>query len=183
MLTSGMRGWSDYFFMVGSAAAALIGLMFVVVTLTAGRDRSELEPGKKLYTTPIVWHLCVVVVLSGAAVAPDVPSRWLGIGTLTMGVIGVAYSAYLTIGILRAQLASSFSGYDAFWYGAAPGLLYGGVAGSGLAMLQGLPWAVDAFAALVMGLLLVSIHNEWDLVTFLAPDAPSTSGSNGEEAQ
>jgi len=44
------EGWSDYFFMIGSSAAALIGLMFVVVTLTAGRDRRDLERGKKLYT-------------------------------------------------------------------------------------------------------------------------------------
>ena len=27
------EGWSEYFFMIGSSAAALIGLMFVVVVL------------------------------------------------------------------------------------------------------------------------------------------------------
>jgi hypothetical protein len=172
-----MEGWTDYFFMVGSAAAALIGLMFVVVTLTAGRDRRELERGKKLYTTPIVWHLCVVVVLSGAALARPVSSRWLGIGCLFVGVMGIGYALYITVGILRAQLASNFSGYDAFWYGAAPGLIYAAVGGSGLAMLQGDPWAVDVFGAAVMALLLVSIHNEWDLVTYLAPDAPGSSGT------
>jgi hypothetical protein len=49
-----MTGWSDYFFMIGSAAVALIGLMFVVVTLTAGRHRGKLERGKKLF----VNHEC-----------------------------------------------------------------------------------------------------------------------------
>ena len=39
--------------MIGSSAAALIGLMFVVVTLTAGRRRDETERGKHLYTSPI----------------------------------------------------------------------------------------------------------------------------------
>lgn len=62
-------GRGNYFFMVGSAAAPLIGLMFIVAMLTAGRDRSQFEPGKKLYTSPIVWHLGVVLVLSGAAIA------------------------------------------------------------------------------------------------------------------
>jgi hypothetical protein len=31
-----------------------------------------------------------------------------------------------------------------------------------------------------MSLLLVSIHNEWDLVTFLAPEAPSAAGGASE---
>src|SRR5438270_7112514 len=101
-----MREWSDHFFMVGLAAAALIGLMFVVVTLTAGRDRKELEAGKKLYTTPIVWHLGVVVVLSGGAVAPIAALQWLATGTLALAALGVAYAIYITAGILRTQLAS-----------------------------------------------------------------------------
>jgi hypothetical protein len=176
-----MRDWSNYFFMVGSAAAALIGLMFVVVTLTAGRDRHELEAGKRLYTTPIVWHLGVVVVLSGAAVAPIAGLEWLGTGLLAVGALGIAYAIYITAGILRAQLASNFSGYDAFWYGVAPGLIYSAVGVSGCAMLREASFAPSALAAAVMALLLVSIHNEWDLVTYLAPDAPGPDNSGGDE--
>lgn len=172
-----MRGWSDYFFMVGSAAAALIGLMFVVVTLTAGRDRKELEAGKKLYTTPIVWHLGVVVVLSGAAVAPALSLQWVGIGTIGIGIIGLIYGIYITTGIFRAQLATNFSGYDACWYGLAPALIYVVISVSGWAMLRDLAWSASTLAAAVMALLLVSIHNEWDLVTYLAPDAPAGSGT------
>jgi len=172
-----MAGWNDYFFMLGSAAAALIGLMFVVVSLTAGRARSELEAGKKLYTSPIVWHLCVVVVLSGATVAPSIDLRSLGIGTMVIAAASAAYCLYLTRGIIRAQLASNFSGYDAFWYGVAPAFIYAATALSGWGLLSGRSWAASAIAGAVMALLLVSIHNEWDLVTYLAPDATSGSGS------
>jgi formate/nitrite transporter FocA (FNT family) len=56
-------GWENYYLLIGSAAGALIGLMFVVVTLTAGRDRDQSERGKHLYTSPIVWHLAVVLLL------------------------------------------------------------------------------------------------------------------------
>jgi hypothetical protein len=42
------EGWSEYFFMIGSSAAALIGLMFVVVTLTAGHQSDQVEQGKHL---------------------------------------------------------------------------------------------------------------------------------------
>ena len=39
------QGWDNYFFMLGSAGAGLIGLLFVVVTLTAGIDRSRAQRG------------------------------------------------------------------------------------------------------------------------------------------
>ena len=58
------KDWSEYFFMLGSSAAALIGLMFVVATLTTGRDTKEAEQCKHLYTSPIVWHLGGIVVVS-----------------------------------------------------------------------------------------------------------------------
>ncbi|HEV2594329.1 MAG TPA: hypothetical protein VGU01_03925 [Sphingomicrobium sp.] len=178
-----MRGWSDYFFMVGSSALALIGLMFVVVTLTAGRDRHELEAGKKLYTTPIVWHLGVVVVLSAGAVAPILASNWTGIGVLLLGLLGMTYAFSITVGIRRAQLASNFSGYDAFWYGVAPGVIYAVIGLSGLAMFRQATFGPSAIAAAVMALLLVSIHNEWDLVTYLAPDAPGPGKGAGSETE
>jgi len=167
-----LAGWGNYFFLVGSAAAALIGLMFIVATLTAGRDRGQLEPGKKLYTSPIVCHLGVVLLLSGAAVAPTMVPRWFGLITIILAVAGFAYGIRIAIGIARAELTSNFSGFDIFWYGVAPSLAYAALGVSGLAMVRGQAWSSSAVAASAMVLLLVSIHNEWDLVTFLAPQAP-----------
>ena len=168
-------GWGNYFFMVGSAAAALIGLMFIVATLTAGRDRSEVEPGIRLYTSPIVWHLGVVLVLSGAAVAPPMTAQWFGLFAILLAVVGASYGIRIAVGIGRAQLAANFSGYDMFWYGLAPALAYAALGVSAIAIIGGEPWGASAVAATAMALLLVSIHNEWDLVTFLAPDAPGAA--------
>ena len=44
------EGWENFYLIVGPSAGALIGLMFVVVTLTAGRERDQTERGKHLYT-------------------------------------------------------------------------------------------------------------------------------------
>ncbi|HWJ39310.1 MAG TPA: hypothetical protein VNR86_11185 [Sphingomicrobium sp.] len=169
--------WSEYFFMIGSSAAALIGLMFVVVTLTAGRDRGELERGKKLYTTPIVWHLGAVLVLSGVVLAPSATNKVLGIGALVIAVAGAIYAGRITVGILHAKVAPSFTRYDAIWYGIAPALAYCAIGVSGAGMLAGALFAPSAMAAGSMALLLISIHNEWDLVTFLAPTAPSSTSA------
>src|SRR5215210_2673798 len=108
-------GWGEYFFMIGSSAAALIGLMFVVVTLTAGRDRAEVERGKHLYTSPIVWALAVVLALSGMAIAPGVSGRAYGLVSGGLGLVGIAIGLRSAIGIWRNPGAPDSPHFDAFW--------------------------------------------------------------------
>jgi hypothetical protein len=163
------EGWSEYFFMIGSSAAALIGLMFVVVTLTAGRDRAEVERGKHLYTSPIVWHLAVVLVLSGGAIAPAMTPDLFGVAAAALALLGLAAGLRSAVGIARRPGAPEAAGFDMFWYGVAPAIVYAGLAMASLAMLRHEPWAAAAIAGDLMALLLVSIHAEWDLVTYLAP--------------
>src|SRR3954465_3874663 len=93
------EGWENYYLMIGSSAAALIGLMFVVVTLTAGRDRAEVERGKHLYTSPSVWALAVVRGLRGMAIAPGVSARIFGLASGGLGLLGVAIGVRSAIGI------------------------------------------------------------------------------------
>jgi hypothetical protein len=164
-------GWGEYFFMIGSSAAALIGLMFVVVTLTAGHRSEQVERGKHLYTSPIVWHLGVVLVLSGAAIAPATGARLFGILSGALALIGIAIGVRSAVGISRTPGAPEAAGFDTFWYGVAPALVYGGLAAATLGIFARASWSAAAVAADLMALLLVSIHAEWDLVTYLAPMA------------
>lgn len=164
-------GWENYYLMVGSSAGALIGLMFVVITLTAGRDRDEVERGKHLYTSPIVWHLAVVLTLSGAAAIPTMSVRFFGFTTGGLALLGVGIGIRSAIGIARNPGAPDAAGFDMFWYGLAPAIVYIGLAGAALGVVRGWPWGTTAIAADLMALLLVSIHAEWDLVTYLAPIA------------
>src|SRR3954463_2216746 len=112
MLQSMFEGWENYYLMVGSSAGALIGLMFVVVTLTAGRDRAEVERGKHLYTSPIVWALAVVLALSGMAIAPSVSARIFGLASGGLGLLGVAIGVRSAIGIMRTPGAPDSPGFD-----------------------------------------------------------------------
>jgi hypothetical protein len=62
--------WSDFYLVVGGAAAVLLGLIFVVVTLMHDRPRSSVLYGSRLYMGPIVLHMCFVLVLSAMALTP-----------------------------------------------------------------------------------------------------------------
>jgi hypothetical protein len=163
------QGWENFYLMVGSSAGALIGLMFVVVTLTAGRERDQTERGKHLYTSPIVWHLAVVLLLSGAAVAPTIGPKLFGVLTGGVALLGILMGVRSTLGIARGQLTGPENNlFDTWWYGVIPAVVYIGLAGAAAAVLSGSAWSANAVAAALMALLLVSIHAEWDLVTFLA---------------
>jgi hypothetical protein len=172
-------GWENYYLMVGSSAGALIGLMFVVVTLTAGRDRAETERGKHLYTSPIVWHLGVILTLSGAAAIPAMTPRFFAVAAGGLGIIGLGIGVRSAIGIARNPGAPDTAVFDTFWYGIAPAITYVGLAGAALGTFCDWRWGTTAIAADLMALLLVSIHAEWDLVTYLAPIA----GRSDEKGQ
>ena len=165
------EGWENFYLIVGPSAGALIGLMFVVITLTAGRERDDTERGKHYYTSPVVWHLGVVLLLSGAAVAPGMGPRLFGTVAGGLALLGIAMAVRSSVGIARTRMTGADSLFDMWWYGIIPGVVYVGLGAAGVAAFCGAGWSADAVAAALMALLLVSIHAEWDLVTFLAPMA------------
>ena len=165
------EGWENFYLIVGPSAGALIGLMFVVVTLSQGRDSEQYEAGKHLYTSPIVWHLSVVMGLSAAAVAPPVTPKLFGIAVGALSLCGMGFGLRSTIGIARRRMTGADTTFDAWFYGVFPTVTYVAMAASAVAMLLGKHWAETAVAASLIALLMVSIHAEWDLVTFLAPRA------------
>lgn len=171
-------GWDNFYFLIGSAAAGLIGLLFVVVTLTAGFERSRALRGASLYMTPTALHFALVLTMSAVAVAPGLSSltseALLGLAAIT----GLANAARACIGIAGPSIdPDNQPHWSDFWaYGAAPAAIYLGLCANVVALALGLPWAAEANAALALGLLLVGIRNAWDLVTWIAPRANPNQG-------
>lgn len=176
-----LRDWESFYLLVGSGGAALIGLLFVVATLTTGVDRSSAERGNNFFMTPIVFHLAVIVVLSSMALAPVLTPKVFGIACGLAALAGVAYGAYVFLGILnaRAEVAPHWS--DKWFYAVGPTLAYVALAIVAVAFLRHREWAEAGVAAVTVALLLLGIRNSWDLVTYLAPKqsnpAPPKSGT------
>jgi len=85
------------------------------------------------------------------------------------------------LGIAKSRISGNENAsFDTWWYGIVPALAYAGLGVSAFMDFERSPWAPSAIAAALMTLLLVSIHAEWDLVTFLAPDAPNTASEKEE---
>jgi hypothetical protein len=171
------EGWGEFYLLAGSAAAVLIGLIFVVVTLMQDRPRSSVLNGSRLYMGPVALHVSFVLVLSAAALVPGISPSGYAVISAAVSVWGLARSVSGIIGIRALTGADTPHWTDVWFYGVLPSLLFMVLAGVSLAVWMERPWAARGIAAAVTAALLLTIRNEWDLVTWLAPrpDSPRDS--------
>ena len=165
-------GWQTFFQTTAEAAVTLTGLVFVVVTLSAGRQNSAASSnGARLFTSPTVFHLTSVLVISALALTPASQSAQLcGLVAAAMGLWALGFLIYagvLLIDILRIESPSHWS--DLWCYGVAPTLAYLWLTGAALAAWQRMTFGPHAVALGMIALLLICIRNAWDLATWLAP--------------
>jgi len=161
--------------MIGSSSAGLIGLLFVVVTLTSGADRAQAERGQALYLTPSVVHFAIVLCVSAIAVAPGLG---VALSALLVGIaaaVGLARAVRSSIGIARPRQGTPAPHWSDVWmYGVTPAVIYAGIGAAAAALWMGAAGAPFALAALLLALMLVGVRNAWDLITWIAP----TRGAN-----
>ncbi|HLI64808.1 MAG TPA: hypothetical protein VKU90_00470 [Caulobacteraceae bacterium] len=165
------HAWENFYFLVGSAAAGLIGLLFVVVTLTSNVDRTAALRGSRLYMMPTVFHFAIVLTVSAVAVAPGVTPALSAIVLGLLALAGVANGVVTCVGIRRGVTGASEPRHwsDIWFYGVAAPVVDLGLLVAAVGLWREAAWAVSAVAVLLLVQLILGIRNAWDLVTFLAP--------------
>jgi hypothetical protein len=164
-----LHEWHEFYLLIGSAAAALTGLMFVVVSIgpkvVAARDAASV----RTFLTPMVVHFTSVVVISALMMMPSIHAGVLA-ALLALGSVGVLGYIF-AIGVQRRWRENNLDWQDWLGYVALPVLAYFVLIGAASEILQhhrpGL-WAVAAGTVL---LLVVSIRNAWDLILFMAKES------------
>ena len=175
-----LDGWESFYVIVGSSAAALTGLQFVVIALVAESRAARSSQEIDAFATPTIVHFCAVLLLSAILSAP-----WQALSSvaLAIGSGGIAGFVYAVIVTLRARKTTNYRPVleDWIWHSLLPLLGYGGVTIAAV-LLTRLPEAsffVVGTTALL--LLFVGIHNAWDTVTYLAIEqfSPKEPGERG----
>ncbi len=65
-----LAAWDSFYVIVGSAAGALIGLQFVVMTLVAARPLSRMAEAGAAFATPTIIHFGTALLLSALLRVP-----------------------------------------------------------------------------------------------------------------
>jgi hypothetical protein len=100
-----LSGRSDFYVITGSAAAALTGLQFVVMTLLAaappsGAARRDVDT----FLTPTIFHLCAALLIAALLTAPWPALAILDWALGAFALVGVAYAGIVRRRVRRQTL-------------------------------------------------------------------------------
>ena len=161
-----LTGWGNFYVIVGSAAGALIGLQFVVITLIAERPvaHADAQAGAA-FSTPSVVHFGVVLLLSAVLSAP-----WPGVGAVAVlwGGVGLSGIVYAVVVARRLRVQTSYQPVFEDWlfHVLLPLAAYAMLAGTALAAHSYTRQALFLVGTAALLLLFIGIHNAWDAVTY-----------------
>jgi len=157
--------WESFYVIVGSAAGALIGLQFVVLTLLAEKPQLSTAEGGAAYLTPTIVHFGAVLLLSAVLRVP-----WHSIAgfAVTWGLVGLAGIVYVAIVNRRLRRQEGYKAQIEDWtcHAVLPFAAYALLAVSALAASSHEAEALLCVAAAVLVLLFCGIHNAWDVVAY-----------------
>lgn len=160
-----MEEWHDFYMLIGTAAATLIGLMFVSASVGGGYMTEERRPGIRAFFSPTIFHFAAALVTCLVVLAPT--QSWTSLGGLLLawGLIGFGYAGWVWRHMARRGF--EIDGEDRLWYALAPVACHLLVAlAAGLLLLRS-PAAVYLLGATLVLLLLVSIRNAWDITLWV----------------
>ena len=180
-VASPLSAWESFYVIVGSSAAALTGLMFVVISLVADIGDSGGSTELAAFGTPNVVHFCAVLVLAAIVTAP-----WQALGNvaLAFGLAGVAGLGYVALVVRRARRTTQYRPVfeDWLWHTILPTIAYATIFGAAVTLRRAPASSLFAVAAAALVLLFVGIHNAWDTVTWVAIERVASRRRRQEKA-
>jgi hypothetical protein len=177
---STLTEWESFYVIVGSSAAALTGLQFVVIALTADFRRSSTRE-INAFATPTIIHFGAVLLLSGILTAPW---RGLWIPALLMAASGVAGCVYTILVVRRARGQTSYRLVVEDWvfHAALPAIAYALLAAAALMLRLSAHRALFVIATAALLLLFIGIHNAWDTATYVVVTRDDAPGEESAKA-
>lgn len=86
-----LAAWANFYVIVGSAGAAVIGVQFVVIALIASRRAGATAEAIRVFATPTVAHLGAALLVSAIMSAPWPSLFPVSVALTLCGLGGLAY--------------------------------------------------------------------------------------------
>jgi hypothetical protein len=160
-----VEAWREFYLLVGTAGAALVGLMFVVVSLNPQVIATK-PGGVRAFYTPIIFNFTTALVISGLMMAPGLTPVLLAIILSGIGVVGLIYQ--ISTRVHTRWRESALPWVDLVWYVGLPLLSHAVILAAAIGIWRQGIFGLYAAAAAVLLLLITGIRNAWDLVLWIA---------------
>jgi hypothetical protein len=165
-----LEAWHDFYVVVGTAGAALTGLLFVMVSLGPHVVAHHTHTGVRAFISPIATHFTTVLIASCVMLIPNLPLPLLGGSIALGGAGGAAYTVWTRVH--KRWRENKLPVLDGIWFVALPffGYLLTLAAGTLIAIEN--PLGFYGIAAAVLLFVVVAIRNAWDVVIWLTQQQP-----------
>ena len=153
--------WRDLFVMIGTSAASLVGLLFIVMSLHIGaiRDRPDYNMGATIHAARNnTFHLLTVLVTAVLVLAPQ-PPRILGAELVALHLFGLR----LPITFTYRHFIENHGGFPiSMIVTISTGYMLGAV--GGLALIGNAGWGFYLVSASCITILVRSVLTAWMLM-------------------
>ncbi len=172
-----LEGWDNFYVILGSAAAALIGLTFVVVALLSGARRVHLA-GMQGYIAPTIVHFGTVLAFAAYMSVPQQTILSLSAGLAICGIGTIAYTVAIAYSVRRFSAQYAPVVEDWIWHVILPTVDYATLLGMAFLIWYRQQLALYCVAAALTLLLFIGIHNAFDVAVSVT--VQNRKDDNGE---
>ena len=165
------HGWHDFFLLLGTASATLVGLMFVAASIGATVFNEDHRGALQAFITPTVVHFAAVLF---ACLVNTMPIHsWESLGALLAagGLAGVAYGGRVLMQLI-VRHRFNVDLVDRMYYALIPMVAY--LLALSAAILGFLHIAASAYvmAAALLVLMVAGLRNAWDMMLWIMIKVP-----------
>ena len=156
-----LHDWHEFYLLVGTAAATMLALLFVAVSLGAGYLTSRHQAPTRTFMSPVVIHFTSVFFIAAVCLIPSHGPVFFSVLIGATAVLGIAVSVVTSVQVIRRDWTQYLPDY--FAYGLLPVAAYLTLLVSGIMIYAGIAYAPEVLAGALLGLTIVNIRNAWDL--------------------
>jgi hypothetical protein len=171
-LTELLHDWHDFYILVGTASATLVGLMFVAASIGASVFNEESRAAMEAFITPTVVHFAAVLFSCFLVTIPTQGWRSLGGLLAAGGLAGTIYCGRILVQIVIGR-RFNVDLSDRLFYALLPLLGYLLAVIAAVLLIMQSAASANLIAAALLTLLAAAIRNAWDMMLWIVIKAPT----------
>jgi len=165
-LMEALAPWHEFYTLLGSASATMVGLLFVAASVGSGVFSRNRTAGLRMFLSASVVHFGSILAVCLIVLAPVQSVILRSFLVLACGLFGLAYSALAWRGTVRDGISVNIDLEDRFWYALLPVVGYLFETAAGVILTTRTELACGGLAVSAGILLLAAVHNAWDITVW-----------------